>query len=166
MQLCRLVHQHPPRSMPGGCGSHLELLELALHPKEWFMQSWHSSLVPCFLESEVGVTGLLSLQECLKDKSIKATALKLGSCCLGRAQHGPGWDGEGSGKFHLAFPTSLLSHPFPAFALLPSLSREHSHCSAYTERQKEVGTGVNYFVGTWRVGLMWRERNSMSDTYE
>lgn len=107
--------------MPGGYGSHLELLELALQLKEMFTQSCHSSLVPHFLNGEVGVTGLLSLQECLKDKCIKATALKLGSCPLGKVQHVPGWDGEGSGKFYLASPTSLLLHPIPAFAAPPSL---------------------------------------------
>lgn len=151
--------------MPGGYGSHLELLELAVQLKEMFMQPRHSSLVPPFLDSEVGITGLLSLQESLKDKCIKATGLKLGSCPLGKAQHVPGWDGESSGKFHLASPTSLLPHPLPAFAVPPSFPRERSLCGPYAEGPKEIGTGVN-FVGTWRVGFFWRESNSMSDTYE
>lgn len=104
------VASAPPGSMAGDHGSHLELLELVLQLKETIMQSRHSSLVPHFLDSEVGVTGLLSLQECFKDKCIKATALKLRSCPLGKAQHLSGWDGEGSGKLHLASPTSLHPH--------------------------------------------------------
>lgn len=151
--------------MPGGYGSHLELLELALQLKEMFMQSRHSSLVPHFLDGEVGVTGLLSLQECLKDKCIKATAPELGSCPLGKAQHVPGWDGEGSGKFRLASYTFLLPHPLPAFAILPSFPREHLLCVSYAEGPQETGTGVN-FVGTWRAGFIWGESNSMSDTYD
>lgn len=163
MQLRRPLHQHPqgPRqvvtAVTWSCWSwHCSW-------KEMFMQPRHSSLVPHFLDSEVGVTGLFSLQESLKDKYIKATALRLGSCPLGKAQHVPGWDGEGSGKFHLASPTSLLPHPLPASAVPPSLPWEHSLCVPYVEGPKEIGTGVN-FVGTWRVGFIWRESNSMSDT--
>lgn len=89
----------PPRSIPGDYGSHLELLELALQLKEVFMQSWHSSLVSLFLDGEVGATGLLSVQDCLKGKYIKATVLKPGSCPFEKAQDVPSWDGEGSDNF-------------------------------------------------------------------
>lgn len=87
-----------PRSLPNDCGSHLELLELALQLKEVFVQSWHSSLVSLFLDGEVGATGLLSVQECFEGKCIKASsALKPGSLALEKGQDVLSWDGEGSG---------------------------------------------------------------------
>jgi len=127
--------------VPGGYGSHLELLELALQLKRMFTKSPHSSLVPHFLEGEVGVTGLLSSQERLKDKGIKATALRLGSLPLGKAHHIPGWVGESSGESHLASPTSCPPHPLPTVAVPPSPHRERSLCAPYAEGPKAIDTG-------------------------